>query len=95
MEVIVTTREELQELINNAVERTFKDLMPTAIRLAKQKEWLTTDEVMEYLSCSRRTVQYLRDERRITFHQEGRIIRYHIDDISEFMKSNKIEVWNS
>ncbi|MEP1152202.1 MAG: helix-turn-helix domain-containing protein [Balneola sp.] len=93
MEVIVTTREELQELINNAVEHTFNELMPTAIRLAKQKEWLTTDDVMEYLSCSRRTVQYLRDERRISFHQEGRIIRYHIDDLHEYMKRNRIRVW--
>jgi len=93
MKVIVTTQEELQELINGAVERTFKELMPTAIRLAKEKEWLTTDDVMEYLSSSRRSIQYLRDERRLSFHQEGRTIRYHIDDIGEYMKRNRIEVW--
>ena len=60
---------------------------------AKEKEWLTTDEVMERLRCSRRHIQYLRDERKITFHQEARTIRYHIDDIREFMKSNKIQMW--
>jgi len=94
MKVIVTTQEELEGLINTSVEQTFKRLIPNAIRLAKQKEWLTTDDLMEYLSCSRRTVQYLRDKRRISFHQEGRIIRYHIKDVHEYMKKNRIEVWN-
>jgi excisionase family DNA binding protein len=93
MKVIVTTQEELKEIINDAVERTFKELMPKAIRMAKEKEWLTTDEVMKRLSCSRRHIQYLRDNRRITFHQEGRTIRYHIDDINDFMKNNRIDAW--
>jgi len=93
MKVIVTTQEELQKLINDAVERTFKQLMPKAIRMAKEKEWLTTAEVLKRLSCSRRHIQYLRDNRRITFHQEGRTIRYHIDDINDFMKNNRIDVW--
>lgn len=93
MKVIVTTQEELERLINKSVERTFKELMPTAIRLAKQKAWLTTDDVMERLSFSRRLIQYLRDNRRITFHQEGRTIRYHIDDLNEYMAKNRIKVW--
>jgi len=93
MKVVVTTQEELEELINKSIERAFKKLMPTAIRLAKQKEWLTTDEVMKLLSISRRHIQYLRDNRRIIFHQEGRTIRYHIDDLNEYMKKNRIKVW--
>ena len=93
MKVIVTTPEELHEIIRNNVERVFKQMMPNAIRLAKQKEWLRTDDLMEYLSCSRRHIQYLRDNRRIAFHQEGRTIRYHIDDVIEYMKKNRIQVW--
>jgi len=93
MKVIVTTQEELEELIKTTVEQTFKQLMPTAIRLAKEKEWLKTEDLIEYLGCSRRHIQHLRDRRRITFHQEGKTIRYHINDVKEYMKSNKIEVW--
>jgi len=90
MKVIVTTQEELKEIINDAVERTFKQLMPKAIRMAKEKEWLTIDEVMERLTCSRRHIQYLRDNPRITFYPEGRAIRYQVTDIREFMKRNKV-----
>ena len=94
MKIIVTTQEELQELIKSSVDKTFKELMPTALRLAKQKEWLTTDDLAEYLSCSKRRIQYLRDERMISFHQVGRTIRYHINDVNDFMVKNRLKVWD-
>ncbi|MAL18518.1 MAG: hypothetical protein CL670_12540 [Balneola sp.] len=93
MKVIVTSEEELQEMINRAVEKTFKELLPKAIREASRKEWLNTDDVMEYLGCSRRTIQYLRDERRISFTQDGRKILYHIDDVNEYLEKGKVRRW--
>lgn len=93
MKLIISTEEELQEIISRTLEKTFKSLMPNAIRLASEKEWFRTDELMKYLGCSRRHIQHLRDSRRIPFHQEGRTIRYHINDIKEYMKKNRIDVW--
>jgi excisionase family DNA binding protein len=93
MKVIVTTQEELESIIKKCVDATFKELLPGALRMAKQKEWLTTDELMNLLSCSRRHIQYLRDEQMISFHQTRRTIRYHIDDVHDFMNKNRIKVW--
>ena len=93
MKIIVASEKELQEMINIAIEKTFKELLPKAIREASRKEWLTTEEVMKILNCSRRHVQYIRDSNQITFHQHRRTIRYHIDDIEEFLEQGKVRRW--
>lgn len=55
-----------------------------------QKEWLNTDEVMDYLQCSRRHIQYLRDSRQLPFLQNGQTIRYNIDDLDASLNDHKV-----
>jgi excisionase family DNA binding protein len=90
MNIYISTKDELKEVVNTAVKQLLEKELPRIIRKAKRKEWLSTNEVMELLDCSRRTMQYLRDEGRIPYSQEGRRILYHIDDIEEYLKNNKI-----
>ena len=90
MNIYISSKDELKEVVNTAVKQLLEKELPSIIRKAKRKEWLSTTEVMELLDCSRRTMQYLRDEKRIPFSQEGRRILYHIDDIEEYLKRNKI-----
>jgi len=78
-------------MVNRAVKDALKDILPNVIRQASKKEWLNTDDVMEYLQCSRRHIQYLRDSEQLPYSQNGRTIRYHIDDIDTFLKNHKVK----
>ncbi|GAA5522198.1 helix-turn-helix domain-containing protein [Aliifodinibius salicampi] len=91
MQAYIPTKEDLEEIISRKVKETVNDVLPGAIRKATRKEWLTTDEVMEMLQCSRRHVQYLRDSKQLPYSQNGRTIRYHIEDVEAFLNRHKVE----
>lgn len=90
MKLVITTEEELKDLIKKATNEVLEEVLPGVIRKASMKEWLITDDVMEYLRCSRRHVQHLRDTNQISFTQNGRTIRYHIDDVLEYLNRGKV-----
>ncbi len=94
MTTYIPTKEELSHVVYQAVQELFEKELPNLIRKAKRKPWLTTEELMELTGWSRRTCQYLRDERRIPFSQEGRKILYPMDGIEEYLMSNRIESRN-
>ncbi len=91
MQVYIPTKEDLEEIIDRRIKKNLNDVLPKAIRKATRKEWLTTDDVMEILQCSRRHVQYLRDSEQLSYSQNGRTIRYHIEDVERFLNSQKVE----
>jgi len=84
------SKEELKEMIRCAVRDTVEESLPIAIRKATRKKWLNTDEVMKMLQCSRRHVQYLRDTEQLPFRQNGRTIRYDIDEVESFLNNHKV-----
>lgn len=87
----IPTKEELEKIVSRSVKKNIKEVLPEAIRKATRKQWLTTDEVMEILQCSRRHVQYLRDSNQLTYSQNGRTVRYHIEDVEAFLNNHKVE----
>lgn len=89
MNAYIPTREDLQDIIREAVQETVDKTLPSAIRKATRKEWLTTDDVMEIMDCSRRHVQHLRDSDQIPYSKNGRVIRYNADEFDQFMKDHK------
>lgn len=91
MTAYIPTKEDLEEIISRVTKKTVQEVLPGAIRKATRKEWLTTDEVMEMLQCSRRHVQYLRDSKQLPFSQNGRTIRYHIEDVEAFLNEHKVK----
>lgn len=91
MNAYIPTKEDLEDIISRKVKETVKEVLPGAIRKATRKEWLTTDEVMEMLQCSRRHVQYLRDSKQLPYSQNGRTIRYNIKDVEAFLNRHKVE----
>ena len=74
MEIILITPDELKELIHRTVKQKLKDILPEVIRKASKKEWMNTDEVMEYMKCSRRHIQYLRDSRQLPFSENKDVV---------------------
>ena len=91
MNTYIPSQEELEEIIDRAVRSAIIKEVPEVIRVLTRKEWLTTDDVMKMLQCSRRHIQYLRDSRQIKFSQSGRFIRYHIDDVEAFLKPGQVD----
>lgn len=95
METYIASKEELNETVSEAVKELFNQELPSIIRKATRKDWLNTNELMELTGWSRRTIQYLRDERRIPFSQEGRRILYPTEGIEEYLRSNQIDPQDS
>ena len=90
MNVYIPTRDDLERFIQRAVEKTIKETIPPAFQKATRKKWLTTDEVMEILQCSRRHMQHLRDSGQLPYHQHNKTIRYDIDEIENFLNRGKV-----
>ncbi|MDG5767381.1 helix-turn-helix domain-containing protein [Balneolales bacterium ANBcel1] len=90
MDIYFPSKDDLEQLITKAVRRTVEEALPSAIHKATRKKWLNTDEVMKMLQCSRRHVQYLRDSEQLPFVQNGRTIRYDIDDVEHFLNTHKV-----
>ncbi|MEX1013887.1 MAG: helix-turn-helix domain-containing protein [Candidatus Paceibacterota bacterium] len=91
MQAYIYTEEDLEKIIAKITEQTVKKVMPDVIRKATRPEWLNTEEAKEILKCSTRHLQYLRDTKQLPFSQNGRTIRYHIDDIEAFLNRHKVE----
>ena len=95
MQAFITSKQELEETVNQAVKRLLEKELPAIIRKANRKEWVNTNELMEFTGWSRRTVQYLRDNKRIPFSQEGHRILYPMEGIEEYLRSNQIEPYEN
>ena len=91
MQTYITSKEELKETVNQAVKKLLEKELPAIIRKANRKEWVNTNELMEFTGWSRRTIQYLRDNKRIPFSQEGHRILYPMEGIEEYLRSNQID----
>ena len=53
---------------------------------------LTLDEAAERLNTTPRHVRRLVFERRIAYRKLGRYVRFHPDDLEEYITANRVEV---
>ena len=53
---------------------------------------LTMEEVAERLSTTPRHVRRLVFERRIAYRKVGRFVRFHPDDLAEYVAAHRVEV---
>lgn len=82
--------QDLEKIISSTIETVLSEKIPTLLRESVEPKWLTTGEVMSLLKCSRRHIQYLRDTQQLPFTKNGNTIRYHIDDIDDFLASHRV-----
>ena len=90
MKSYIASKEEIEQATERAVSRLLSEQLPALVRKASRKPWLTTAEACEYLNVSRRHLQYLRTSRQLPFSKDGRTIRYHIDDLDDFLEKRKV-----
>lgn len=91
MNTYISSKEELNTAIQQAVSEAVNKALPELIRKATAKEFLTKEELMELTGWSSRTIQNLRDTRQIPFSQHGRKILYPYTGMMEFLKENHIK----
>jgi len=91
MKTYISTKDELQKAISEAVEAAVLQKLPEIIRKATSKSHYTIDETCKILSVTRRHLQHLRDTNQISFVQHGRKIYFKAEDLDEFFNNNYIE----
>lgn len=88
----ISLNDDLLTEVTEAIKEAIKEELPS-FQNSFQKEWLNTEEVMEMLDVSRRTVQTYRDEGKIPYTQNGRKILYPREGIEEFLRKNMIKAY--
>ncbi|OAN61758.1 hypothetical protein A8B79_04855 [Balneola sp. EhC07] len=92
MNAYIPSKEELKSLIEETIKPLLKEEIPSLIRNASKKQWVSPEELEEISGLTIRSQQHLRSEKRIPYHKEGRKVYYNMNEIEEYMRSNKIEV---
>jgi len=77
--------------ITSAVKEAVKEQLPSLANF--KKDWLTTEDVMEMMNVSRRTVQNYRDKGKIPYSKEGRKILYPRKGVEKFLSDNMIKAY--
>lgn len=83
--------EQIEAIVRDTMESVLKEKLPQFLQKSYVKDWLTTEEVMNILKCSRRHIQYLRDSQQLPFTKNRRSIRYDSDDIERYLAANKAD----
>lgn len=88
MEYVLVSVTELQQMaediryLKNAISKILDD----------HDEWLTTEDVMNFLNCSEKTVYNYRRKGELEYRQRGRKIWYKKADVLEFLDKHHIKV---
>lgn len=88
MHTYITSKEELDALIRQAVEESVKNKLPEIISKAARKPIYTIEETCDLLGVSKRHLQYLRDTEQISYVQNGRKIYFRAEDLDQFCSEN-------
>ena len=89
-DIFIPTEAKFEQILERKVEQILTRRIPEIIRRANRKEYLTTKEFKELTGCSHRVQQYLRDEGKIPYSQEGRKIFYKTTDVERFMEDRRV-----
>ncbi|MEM9996134.1 MAG: hypothetical protein AAF809_00410 [Bacteroidota bacterium] len=82
--LIISSEKTLQALIHAAVQSSISEALPSLIREATRKEWLTKKELMELTGWSARQVEYKKSKRQIPFIRRGRTVLFPTDEVRAY-----------
>ncbi|NVM63224.1 excisionase family DNA binding protein [Mucilaginibacter sp. SG538B] len=68
-----------------------KDQLKNIQQKQLSEQWIDSKDVPNYLGCSAKTWQKLRDERKIKFTQYGSIIRVKVSDLEIFLENHSVK----
>lgn len=91
MEIYVATKSEIEQIINDTIERKFDEIFETLKNQQRQNEWLSKEDLKGITGWSDSSIQHLRDTRQIPFSQHDRKILYPRQGIEEFLEKHMVE----
>ena len=87
--MIITTPEELQELIQEAVQAAFRDQGQAVTSNADTRKYLTIDEAAAYLNLAKQTVYGFTSTRAIPFIKRAKRLLFVKSDLDEWLAEGK------
>lgn len=86
---IITTKQEIQEVISHAVENAMKDFKENfAEKMLEEDKKFNIEEVAEYLKVTKPTIHSYKNRGIIPFHQVGKTVYFKKSEIDKAF-SNK------
>ncbi len=85
MELVLTTRDQLEKLLRRVVDESVTPVES----VAKPKEWLTNKEALNFLGLSKATLQRLRRSGQLSFSKVNGSIFYERKDIIDLLERNR------
>jgi len=82
---------ELQQM--KAMLEAMKNSMMNLEKEKQRKELFNNEEMMSFLSVSKRTLQHYRDKGMLSFVQIKGKIHYKYEDVQEFLNANRIKAF--
>lgn len=89
--VVVATKETLQDTVDHIIRTAMIDSVPDAIQEVQKSKWLHRDEVKDEYGLTDRQLQYLRDEKKVTYSQHGRRIWYLRESIEDYFEEGRVD----
>ena len=94
-ELLVARPEELKNVIEDVVRREIVESAPDALREALKSKWLHRDQVKDKYGVTDRQLQYLRDEKKVTYSKHGRRIWYLRESVEEYFEEGRVDAKSS
>jgi excisionase family DNA binding protein len=91
MNIIITEKEQLQELLTKTVAEAVKRELNPLLSSINTKPVYTIQEVCNLFKVSKRQLQYLRDSRQLSFIQNGRKVLFRWEDLDAFFNQNYVK----
>ena len=80
IKIVVMSEDELEDLIERAVEKALSK------RGSFTRKWLTQKEACEYVGVSRQTLRIREIEGKVTGYRDGQAVRYLIEDLDNMVR---------
>ena len=90
MDIIITEKEQLQELLTKTVAEAVKRELNPLLSSINTKPVYTINEVCDLFKVSKRCLQHLRYSRQLSFIQNGRKILFRWEDLDAFFQNNYV-----
>ncbi|QXD17025.1 helix-turn-helix domain-containing protein [Rhodocaloribacter litoris] len=87
---ILTSTEDLREIVAEEVQRALTEALPRAVRAATTKPYLTTEEVREWLGVSERTIRYLTSRRKLPYIKRGNRVLFRTEDVLRYVEEGAV-----
>ena len=83
--VFITSKDELDSAVHQAVEIALLSHLPHALQRATAKPYLTKRELMDLTGWSARQVEYKKSQREIPFIRRGRLVLFPTEEIYAYL----------